>query len=38
VFVSTNYTSELQLVDVIIQWPKHAFKVNFNKWITNVIK
>ncbi len=39
VFVPTNCTNELQLVDVIIQRPlKHAFKVNFNKWTTNVIK
>jgi hypothetical protein len=39
VFVPTNCTSELQLVDVIIQRPlKHGFKVNFNKWTTCVIK
>jgi hypothetical protein len=32
VFVLANCTSELQLVDVIIQQPlKHAFKVNLNK-------
>ncbi len=38
-FVPANYTNELQLVDTIIQRPlKHAFKVNFNKWITNIIK
>jgi len=38
-FDPTNCTSELQLVDVIIQWTlKHAFKVNFNKWTTYVIK
>ncbi len=38
-FVLANYTNELQLVNVIIQRPlKHAFKINYNKWITNVIK
>jgi hypothetical protein len=39
VFVPANYTNELKLADIIIQRPlKHAFKANFNKWITNIIK
>jgi hypothetical protein len=38
-FVPTNCTNEFHLVDVIIQQPlKHVFKVNFNKWTTDVIK
>ncbi len=38
-FIPINCTNELQLVDVIIQRPlKHVFKVNFNKWTTNIIK
>jgi len=39
VFVPTNCTSELQPVNVMIQRPlKQAFKVNFNKWIVNIMK
>jgi hypothetical protein len=38
-FFFASCTSELQLVDVIIQQPlKHAFKVNFKKWTADVIK
>jgi hypothetical protein len=39
IFIPTNYTSELQPLDVVLQQPlKHAFKVEFNTWSTSVIK
>jgi hypothetical protein len=34
-----NCTSEIQLANVILQIPlKHEFKVEFNTWITSIIK
>jgi hypothetical protein len=39
IFILVNCISELQLADVILQWPlKHAYKVEFNTWTTLVIK
>jgi hypothetical protein len=38
-FVSTNFISALQPIDVTLQRPlKHAFKKACNSWITNLIK
>jgi hypothetical protein len=40
IFIPTNCTNVLQLVDVILQHPlkHHAFKVPFNYWTNTVIK
>ncbi len=39
IFILVNCTNELQLADVILQWPlKHAFKVEFNTWTSSIIK
>jgi hypothetical protein len=40
IFIPTNCTSLLQLVDVILQRPlkHHAFKVPFNYWTITIIK
>jgi hypothetical protein len=38
-FCTKNFTSELQLIDAILQWPlNHAFKVQFNNWTIELIK
>lgn len=39
IFVPTNYTIELQPINVILQkLVKHAFKVHFNSWTFQTIK
>jgi hypothetical protein len=38
IYVLTNCTNVLQHVDVILQYLlKHAFKMTFNSWTTNII-
>ncbi len=39
VFVLTNYTNALKLVNAILQRPlKHAFKMEFNNWTVGTIR